>query len=693
MLALNSLGAVYYPQGRYDQAIACYAELRAVAERTGRAEYHGLALLNTSIVRHELGEYRAALSLAKESLTYFQDLPLRHREAHALYVIGNTALQLGRWEEAQAHLQPALALYEQLEMEHGLAEIYWAEGLLHLVLGRLDASLAAYSRCLDLSRSGEQDDPASVMETLPYLGLLHQSEGRVAEALALYEQALALAPLVQNDHAYILVRYRAGTALQQLGRHDEAAAAYADAIDALEQLRSALATDETKLGLLGTTAQIYEAMVLHCLARGQLPEAFQYVERARSRAFLDALGSRTFPDDEAAELRPVGLAQLQAALDDATLLLEFYTTGVTLRDERLVNKLPPSSALRRLLVNEPQTLLFAVSRDAIALHRLALDPNLLQPRAGERSPATRLLSAPLRARLGATLLAPIAPQLHGRATLYLVPHGPLHYVPFAALLLPEGRPLAAPGHPALAYVPSATVLLRARRPSPDRTGTLALGFNDGRRGIALAEAEAAVVAATTGGAAWLGAMPKLAELCHSAPTLRWLHIAGHAEFEPADPLATSIVLGPGERLSGRTIMEELSLDGAEVTLSACTSGLSTVLPGDEQLGLPRAMLFAGAASVLCTLWDAADGVALLIMDQYYRARRRGLLPVAALRDAQVYVRELSAAEVAAAYWRLAAAAGAPELLDRLQPPLGERPFADPFFWAPFLLVGAAHGAG
>ncbi len=43
-----------------------------------------------------------------------------------------------------------------------------------------------------------------------------------------------------------------------------------------------------------------------------------------------------------------------------------------------------------------------------------------------------------------------------------------------------------------------------------------------------------------------------------------------------------------------------------VTLSGCGTGLSAVVGGDEQVGLVRGLLYAGARALLVTLWDVHD---------------------------------------------------------------------------------------
>ncbi|HEY3230377.1 MAG TPA: CHAT domain-containing protein, partial [Roseiflexaceae bacterium] len=514
-----------------------------------------------------------------------------------------------------------------------------------------------------------------------------------------------LAKHLRNQHTLAIIDYRRGDVRKRQGRLDETMAAYQQAIDGIEALRGATEAEEIKIGLLGTmsiavvsTQQVYEAMVLLCLELDRPAEAFAYVERARSRAFLDLLADKS-PELYDAFAQPVAtLAEVQATLPVGALLIEYYTTGVLPRGESLINQLPPENTrLREHLALPPHTLIFAVTRDRFEVYHAQLDPNMLRPQQGDPNPGRRLLRERLLAQLYESLIAPVAPLLRGRELLYLIPHGPLHYVPFLALRPAAGPPLLQAGGPAVALAPSATVLLRncLGRPPSSAVGMLALGYNDPEGDpLRYAEAEARHIARLLGGAALTGPAPKRDALIVQGGGARWLHFAGHAIYHPRDPLASELRLGAGEVFSARALIGELDLDADLVTLSACTSGVSQVVAGDELLGLQRAFLYAGARAVLCTLWEAADFVALLLMDRFYAGLRRGQPPAASLRDAQIAVRDMTGRDLAAALdrWR----ADDPEFiaalgeLPNITPDLLDTPlYADPLWWAPFMLFGRA----
>jgi len=63
---------------------------------------------------------------------------------------------------------------------------------------------------------------------------------------------------------------------------------------------------------------------------------------------------------------------------------------------------------------------------------------------------------------------------------------------------------------------------------------------------------------------------------------------------------------------------ELNINASLVTLSACETGLGNISQGDELVGLSRAFLFAGASSVIVSLWAVADYPTSLLMVNFYR---------------------------------------------------------------------------
>lgn len=123
----------------------------------------------------------------------------------------------------------------------------------------------------------------------------------------------------------------------------------------------------------------------------------------------------------------------------------------------------------------------------------------------------------------------------------------------------------------------------------------------------------------------------------AAGTARCLHLATHGLFRVGSPLQSGVRLADGWLTAERAA--RLDLHGALVVLSACDTGRSLVLAGDELIGLQRGFLLAGASAVVMSLWPARDDVSVVLMSQFHRHLATGLSPSASLRAAQLAARQ------------------------------------------------------
>jgi CHAT domain-containing protein len=140
----------------------------------------------------------------------------------------------------------------------------------------------------------------------------------------------------------------------------------------------------------------------------------------------------------------------------------------------------------------------------------------------------------------------------------------------------------------------------------------------------------------------------------SANGSRILHISCHGVFEEVEEgVIAALALSSGQDtneiqlLEYTEIVEKLKLETTEfVFLSACTSGRSDIKFTDEFQGLPYSFFFAGAESVLATLWPVSDICAFLLTEQFYRNWiERGDSKDKALKKAVGWLRELTVNEL------------------------------------------------
>ncbi|HMK86752.1 MAG TPA: CHAT domain-containing protein, partial [Steroidobacteraceae bacterium] len=171
-----------------------------------------------------------------------------------------------------------------------------------------------------------------------------------------------------------------------------------------------------------------------------------------------------------------------------------------------------------------------------------------------------------------------------------------------------------------------------------------------------------------------------------------IHIASHFQFTPGSMDDSFLLLGDGNRLTLAQIRTELNFNSVELlTLSACETALGddrTAYHGVEVEGLGAIAQQAGAKAVLATLWPVADASTAAFMRALYQAHKANRLDKAdALRQAQLSLLRgtatmTDASDAQRGLTRVAAAKGSGNF--RVDP---KAPYAHPFYWAPFILMG------
>jgi len=125
---------------------------------------------------------------------------------------------------------------------------------------------------------------------------------------------------------------------------------------------------------------------------------------------------------------------------------------------------------------------------------------------------------------------------------------------------------------------------------------------------------------------------------------RYIHFATHAYVDEKFPLNSSLVLTLPEQLSDGVengllqaweIFEQLRINADLVTLSGCDTGLGKERAGEGLIGLTRAFQYAGAHSVLATLWQIPDASTAVLMKHFYARLKSGDNKDEALRHAQI----------------------------------------------------------
>jgi tetratricopeptide (TPR) repeat protein len=290
------------------------------------------------------------------------------------------------------------------------------------------------------------------------------------------------------------------------------------------------------------------------------------------------------------------------------------------------------------------------------------------------------------------VMSPIAARLRelgieeGAPVVLLLP-GSLAGLPVHAAPVSDGRPFADL-HP-VSSAPCARVLERRSDTGADRESTRARIIANPTGDLPFAAAEGAAVAEVFTECELIeGSEATLSTVGRAMERFSHWHFACHAAHDLTDPAHSSIVLSD-RRLTGDLL---ISFPSAPIiVLSGCETGLVDILDTpDEFAGLQTEFLYAGAKSVVSSLWPVNDESTMLLMQRFYRVHLSGESTVAAMREAASWLRAAPAGELADCLkpYRATSPEARTAWRALVTRPPDETPYSHPKHWAAMVVTGA-----
>lgn len=457
-----------------------------------------------------------------------------------------------------------------------------------------------------------------------------------------------------------------GLMRQGRGDLDGALSAFMKAVDLVEKDRGNLSDERTRGKFLEDKISFYHAPALVYLEQKRPDEAFSLLERSKSRAMADLLASRalTLAGTEERDLYAATIAlkaKIAKQQDEQFKLIasagkreEISARGAeiqALEDQyrtllgRLTKQSPKAQQLivapsvtldqlqRAMRVERFEVLQFLVQDTGVIVWHVSADSthvrNVFLPRRELIKKITALqasladrhakFDAAVAKELFLFLIQPMLPRIKSDR-LVIIPHDELHVLSFQALLNPaDGRFLGEQFQ--LSYAPSATVLLNLKRAASIAKGNLlAIADPD----IEAAPQEVAAIAALYPKRSQVidEFLPQEAEIKTLVAGYEVVHLSVHGKFDASEPLFSYLKLSAGEKDDGKLTAAEmfaLPLQKAQlVVVSACETGKAEVTRGDEVIGLTRALLYAGAGSLVLSHWEVDSESTALWMQTFYR---------------------------------------------------------------------------
>jgi CHAT domain-containing protein len=723
--AQQALARTYFVLGHFNEALDFLDDVREVFLADGRKRDAMMVELAISDCLLELRRFPDVIEKCQDVRSLFAGLGSHRVEALALINEGVAYAQLRRYEESLGSLSEARKIFAVLGSHVRAASTDLERAAVLLCQARYLESLQITQGCIAIFKAHSL--PMEAAQALVIAARAALALREYSQVCEFVNEALQLGEEVNIP----TVRYQSHSLLGALavaqGHVESARMEYELAIQEVEQLRGRLMV-EFRVSFLEGKENLYEEMVGLCIDQDQPLLGLEYAERAKSRALLDLLAYRLDltiqardPKDEPlveelARLRAErdhhygrweseteGLEQnergwasspsLRQQAQQEVLVLEKKITDLwhrllvrnadyardaalwSVRTESAQPYLDKDTVLVEYYVVRGKLVVFLVTAEdvkAICLdsdmtHIQALMQRLrLNLHTVPKSPlrAMAALNANAQAilhQLHQLLIAPLAEHLAGYSKLVIVPHGALHYLPFHALY--DDNSYLVERYE-ISYLPSSSSLRYCREARPDAEHSIIFGHSNGNR-LPHAVEEANKIGALLSGPVFLEEQASVSRLYQAIPDCHILHFATHGDFRLDNPLFSGLALADG----WLTTMDifNLRLKASLVTLSACQTGRNVMGGGDELMGLMRAFLSGGAASVALTLWAVEDRSTAQIMETFYRHLVSGRGKGAALRCAQIRLIR-----------------GEHEM-----PGAPPEYYAHPYFWAPFFLVGDA----
>ncbi|HSU33011.1 MAG TPA: CHAT domain-containing tetratricopeptide repeat protein [Bryobacteraceae bacterium] len=705
-----NIAYLYQLRGDYTKALALLHSTRGTFHNNGDNYHLALCDLDQSDIYLELRLIKEASVMAQSSFERFERRGMGFELARSLTNLAIAKSLVGRSIDALELFSRAKVTMcrERNQAWPFLIDIYSALVLLNQ--GSLAEAQELAVRSAEFFRNIPL--PSKYVFCLLVLTRISLYNGNTSDSARYCSEALETLEGLDWPALSYEAQFLRGQIHEAEHQPEQAYDAYQAARSLLETVRFSLQKPELKIGFLRNRLEVYERLIQLCLDRipnASSEEALCYIEAAKSRTLQDLIigGGQPVPEtpedtendrqirdlrkqlnwyyhrieneqlsEESISEKRVSDLKEQAVACERRLeqsLLEAPNSSVVARAlhhssattlERIRGALGPDATLIEYFSIRQCIFASVVTSERVEIVRLAPASSVMQRLRMlqfqlskfrlSQDYVTRFESVLIKTaqfHLNALFEAVFAPLQRFLTTrdLVVVPHGPLHSIPFDALF--DGRNYVLDRF-TLCYAPSASIFVHCCEQSDRRSGpSLILGVEDQNTPF-IGEEVRAVASAVPEPQVLVGPQATEEALRKQGRDSRLIHIATHGYFRQDSPMFSAI------RLSDSYVnlydLYRMNLPVDLLAMSGCVTGLNVIDEGDELLGLTRGLLYAGARSLLLSLWDVGDRSTADLMRNFYARLQTEPRKAVALRAAMLNQREQN---------------------------------PHPYYWAPFKLIG------
>jgi CHAT domain-containing protein len=614
--ALGSLALACEAQRNFDDGLRYANELKSLAQAHNLKSSEISSHMHLGALFFDIGQFEQSFH------EYAVALEMGYRLLNGLYIVGalehsaTAADRLGRIQDARSLYKLALQQQDDflangvfksvLELTLRRLNLLYEQGKLALRCGDVVSAETFFQKSLGSTPSGMRE-----LESRNRLALagIYLHTNRIPEAEKMLEYVMTLNTQSQYPEIEWQARSLKGQLLEHTGHHEEAIASLRQAMDALESMRRNIPSGNLRQSFFADRFNPFKIMVsmIHT-SSNEGEKLLEYVDRAKSMTLREYLhmseltstshknsmnGTQKIPDYPIVEYFFV---------DPGLLIL--FTRGEHIECiSQKVSKEELSSQINEWLESIKKN----DSKHFAGIARKLYDE----------------------------LIAPVEKYIFADSSeaLIFLPDGPLHLLPFAGLLDPQGHFLIE--KTPIAVAPSRSVfghcMVRGRkRPVDNLHATLI----DGSAGLSCAQKELAYLSRLYGRNASILASKDRSSFKQSVAQSEIVHFSGHAiemQGKPALLLRNS----PNEVLDCRTIAAWKMPQSYLVNLAGCSTGIGPLAEGESPWGLIPAFLNADALSIIASLAPVDDASTERLNCRFYKLLQEGTGKARALQKAQI----------------------------------------------------------
>jgi CHAT domain-containing protein len=677
-------GLVYRGLSDYRKAMECQTKGLEIALELNDKYAESACCLNISATLHFMGDFDESKKYVEKALKIKEAIHDKAGIVHCYTALSAIHNDLGDHKEAIEYAQKALKLAQNIKLIESIPYCYGALGSAYLSSGNFGET-EKFAK-LAVQKALEIGNKELEARCYGLMGSIQENKGNFTNTIECAKKMLDIAKeigdLTQEQQANLLLGF------------------YFCEIDskmAYEYLKRSIALSEIIIGKLieephklkfyEKASTSYQIMVPLCLKEDRLKEAFEYVEGSKSRVILELIATnKTKPvarltkeskallekesicltrlrEIQTRHLRPnntpIEFGETDKILDQLRLIYDemdkFDPEYVSVRRAKplsldtitdLLSSLKSNTLLVEYFLTAKEMFIFTISSKNKQLNVENFEKEVVNyPEYGEMGASWLDLSD--------LLIGKISELLKGHDLICFVPYGQLHCLPLHALKL-DGEPLIKK-YPVVYYPSASLIKFSGSKGSGKLNSCVSFGVvQNGEPFLkAVVEETSSDTARLFDGRSFNGSAATKEVVFKESPNKDIVHFSCHGFFDAKNPVNSGMELYDDKVLTASEVFD-MTLDAELVTLAACETAISQRSLGDELIGLTRSFLYAGASSVVASLWPVDSLSTQELMKEFYKNLKDGVDKAKALQKAQK------------------------EIMQK---------YSHPNYWAPFILVG------